>query len=63
MAKESAQPVSLQRLAALLPVLVSAQWLTHFQPQLASALNRQIPYHCTYDKRERQHFINQLQLS
>jgi hypothetical protein len=63
MAQESAQPVSPQRLAAFLPVWLSTQWLTHCQPQLASALNRQIPYHCVYDKRQRQHFINQLQLS
>lgn len=61
--KEPVPPVSQQKLAAFMPVLVSAQLLTAFQPRLACALSKQVPYHCTYEKRKRKHFIDMLQLS
>jgi Transposase DDE domain len=61
--KEAAQPVSQEKLAAFMPVLVSTLLLAHLQPRLPSALSRQVAYHCTYEKRQRKHFIDMLQLS
>jgi hypothetical protein len=61
--KKPIPPVSQEKLAAFMPVLVGAQLLTAFQPRLASALGKQVPYHCTYEKRKRKHFIDMLQLS
>jgi hypothetical protein len=61
--QEPTPPISQEKLAALMPLLVSLELLPHFQSRLKSALAKQIAYHCTYEKRKRKHFIDQLALS
>jgi hypothetical protein len=54
-------PISLLKLAALMRVCV-AELLHIIQPRVDEALAKQIAYHCTYEQRQRKHFIDMLAL-
>jgi hypothetical protein len=56
-------PISHLKLAALMPLYLSVELLRQFQPQVERALEKQVAYHCTYEKRKRKHFIDMLALS
>jgi len=51
------------KLAALMPVYLPLEWLRQFQPNVAAALAKQVPYHCAYERRRRKNFVERLLLS
>jgi hypothetical protein len=56
-------PISHLKLAALMPVYLPLELLRHLQPKVQEALAKQVPYHCTYERRrKRKNFVQKLQL-
>lgn len=60
--REDCPPVSHLKLAALMPLYLSVELLHQFQPRPECAIQKQIGYHCTYEKRKRKHFVAMLAL-
>lgn len=61
--KQSRPPISHLKLAALMPIYLPLELLRQFQPLAEAALAKQVPYHCTYERRrKRKNFVERLQL-
>jgi hypothetical protein len=59
-----AGPLSLLKLAAFLPLYLPLTLFQELQPHLEAALQKQVPYHCTYEKRcKRKNFVERLELT
>jgi hypothetical protein len=62
--QERAGPLSLLKVAAFLRLYLPLTLLAEFQPHLETALLKQVPYHCTYEKRrKRKNFVQMLELT
>ncbi|HZR57679.1 MAG TPA: hypothetical protein VFA74_12455, partial [Terriglobales bacterium] len=61
---QTSKPLSLLKVAALLPLYLPAILWPELQPQLEDALLKQIRYHCTYEKRaDRMNYVEMLKLT
>jgi len=61
--KQSRPPISQLKLAALMPICLPLELLRQLQPKVEQALAKQVPYHCTYERRrKRKNFVERLQL-
>jgi Transposase DDE domain len=59
-----AAPLSLLKVAAFLQLYLPLTLLSALQPRLEAALLKQIPYHCTYERRsKRRNFVEKLKLT
>jgi hypothetical protein len=57
-------PLSLLKTAAFLQLYVPLTLLSELQAHLKAALEKQVPYHCAYEKRrKRKNFVEKLQLA
>jgi Transposase DDE domain len=62
--QERVGPLSLLKVAAFLPLYLPLTLLEELQPHLEAALQKQLPYHCTYEKRcKRKNLVEKLQLT
>jgi Transposase DDE domain len=61
--KQARPPISHLKLAALMPLYLPLELLRQLQPRVEEALEKQVPYHCTYERRrKRKNFVERLQL-
>lgn len=57
-------PLSLLKTAAFMQLYLPLTLLSELQPHLEGALAKQIPYHCTYEKRhKRKNYVEKLELT
>jgi hypothetical protein len=62
--QDRAAPLSLLKVAAFLQLYLPLTLLSALQPRLEAALLKQIPYHCTYERRsKRKNFVEKLKLT
>jgi hypothetical protein len=62
--QERAGPLSILKLAAFMQLYVPVTLLSELQVHLETALQKQVPYHCTYEMRcKRKNFVEKLQLT
>jgi len=62
--QQEAGPLSLLKTAAFMQLYLPATLLSELQSHLEAALQKQVPYHCTYEKRRtRKNFVEKLQLT
>ncbi|HWH68312.1 MAG TPA: IS4 family transposase [Candidatus Sulfotelmatobacter sp.] len=62
--QDQASPLSLLKVAAFMQLYLPVTLLGELQPHLEAALQRQVPYHCGYEKRRnRKNFVQQLELT
>lgn len=62
--QDRAGPLSLLKLAAFLRLYLPITLMAELQSHLEAALQKQVPYHCAYEKRrKRKNFVEKLQLT
>jgi hypothetical protein len=62
--EDRAGPVSLLKLSIFMRLYLPVTLLSELQLKLEAALQKQVPYHCTYEKRrKRKNFVEKLQLT
>jgi hypothetical protein len=62
--QDRAGPLSLLKVAAFLPLYLPLTLFNELQSHLETALQKQLPYHCTYEKRrKRKNFVQKLELT
>ena len=62
--QDRAGPLSLLKVAAFLRLYLPLTLLNELQSHLETALQKQLPYHCTYEKRrQRKNFVQKLELT
>jgi hypothetical protein len=62
--QERCGPLSLLKTAAFLQLYLPLTLLSELQSRLEDALQKQVPYHCTYEKgRRRKNFVEKLELT